>query len=191
MTSITRLLASTRIAALAALLWTGCATNPLPIPIEVEASAGGPLATATALEVLPVRPAKPTDRRLSPATADSLRQRAEEILRAKGHAIARVATTAGIRGEGDMLVEIVTGTEIVPRRTWSSDPDASGPRTVERTEQVLRVRVHSRVHALEIWRSEARRTLRGGSPPGSTDGVDEKAWRELLEAAMNRAPDRE
>ena len=165
-------------AAFAALL-TACISSQ----VGVEASDGEALMAATTLHVSLVTEAEagPGTAAVSPATQAELRARAETALRAKGYAI-------GSLSDSDLILEFIPRTESAPRKTWSSDPDASGPRIVRKPEAVLSLRARSRGANAEVWRCQARARL---PLPGrsSTTNLDE-VWNQVLAKALEQVPDR-
>ena len=164
--------------ALAALL-TACISNK----VSVDASDGHELMRAATLHVSLAGDAKAETgtAAISPVAQAELRARTENALRAKGYAIGSVS-------ESDLILELTPRTESAPRRTWSSDPDASGVRIVRKPEAVLSLRARSRGASAEVWRCEARARL---PEPGrrSTTNVDE-VWSQLLAKALEQVPDR-
>lgn len=180
-------------------LFTACISNR----VTVDASDGEVLAQAATLHVSLTRLAGPATENeaeadavadvrsptpdpalgppLDPALESTLRIRAEEALRAKGYAI-------GSADESDLILELAPRNESVARRTWSSDPDASGARIVQRSEAVLVLRARSRGDSAEHWTCEARARLPESELVFGTS--EEGVWSRVLAGALERVPDR-
>jgi len=119
------------------------------------------------------------------ALAASLRDEAERALRAKGYTVADAAGNAG----GAEVVLLLAGHRLPTRvRSWSSDPDASAARLVEREEAVLALRARRRDDGEVIWRADARATLPEPERPFGPDA--EATWSRLLDDALARVPQR-
>lgn len=123
----------------------------------------------------------PVGEPLDPALEDALRTHAEDALRAKGYAI-------GSATESDLILRLTPRADTAPRRTWSSDPDASGPRIVRKSEAVITLLAGHRGESGEVWRSEARARLAESS---HTLGTSARAvWTRVLDKALEPIPDR-
>jgi len=121
--------------------------------------------------------AEPLDQSLE----SELRTHAEDALRAKGYAI-------GSASESDLILRLAPRSDTAPRRSWSSDPDASGPRIVRKPEAVIVLRAGRRGESAEVWRSEARARL---ADSHSTLGTSARTvWTRVLDKALERIPDR-
>ncbi len=118
---------------------------------------------------------------IDPALESALRARAEQALRAKGYAI-------GTAAESDLILELAPRHESVMRRTWSSDPDASGARVVQKSEAVLVLRALRGSEDTELWRGEARARLPDSALVFGTNA--EAVWSQVLDRALERVPDR-
>ncbi len=172
----TRALATISLALLAAST-SACISNR----ITVDASDGEVVARASALHVTLREDATEAAQSPTPSVASALRSRAEEALREKGYSITAAA-------DADLILEITHRTEPVTRRTWSSDPDASAPRLVERTDAVLALRARGRSDDAEVWFCDARAPL-PESGRAFAPSMDE-LWAELLEHALAKVPAR-
>lgn len=155
----------------------GCIRPPasdlLPRPIEVVASPAEDLRSISSITVVNTTANEGADEA-------ALRAGAEDLLRRRGFTISS--------GEpADATLELAHRVERVRKRSWSSDPDASGARLVERHEAVLALRLVRRVDGIEQWRSEARTLL--DVAPSDADAVA-RSFPRLLDAALGRLPER-
>lgn len=133
--------------------------------------------TVASADVLTPAPGQAVD----PAIESALLARTEEGLRAKGYAI-------GSAAESDLILELVPRHETVSRRTWSSDPDASGARIVQKSEAVLWLRARGPGESAELWIGEARARLPESELVFGTSA--EEVWSQVLAKALERVPDR-
>lgn len=181
MTRITRRKPTRALAGISLALLAASSTACISNRITVDASDGDLVARASALHVTLGEDATAAAASPTPSLATGLRTRAENALRAKGYSVAAPA-------DSDLILEITHRTEPVTRRTWSSDPDASSPKLVERTDAVLALRARGRSDDAEIWFCDARAPLpeyeRAFAP-----NMDE-LWTELLEHALAKVPAR-
>ena len=172
----TRALAIISLALLAAST-SACISNR----ITVDASDGDVVARASALHVTLREDETAATISPTPSLATELRTQAENALRAKGYSVAA-------SNDSDLILEIAHRTEPVKRRTWSSDPDASSPKLVERTDAVLTLRARGRSDDAEVWSCDARAPL-PESGQAFAPSMDE-LWTELLEHALAKVPAR-
>lgn len=158
-------------------LLAGCSRPPssdlLARPVDVVVTTAEDLRSISSITVVN---ATPNDR----GDQAALVARAEDLLRRRGFAISN--------GEpADATLELAHRVERVRKRSWSSDPDASGTRLVERHESVLALRIVRREDGVERWRSEARTLL--DVAPSDADAVA-RSFPRLLDAALGRLPER-
>lgn len=150
------------------------AVAPLPSPIELSVSEGEFEGVIDGIRIVPA-----PDAAEEALAADArLRAQAETFLERRG------GTTAdSIRSAARL--EIDRRVERVRKRSWSSDPDASGVRLVERDEAVVVLRLLRAESGAEAWRAEARTVV--GNPPNDSE-IDSQTFPRLLEAALERLP---
>lgn len=174
-----------RLAAIATLTLVGCASGP----VTIDAGDAAPLSRSATIHVaLAPRPEseQPTadgaiEAALDPELASALRAQTERALEARGYAI-------GSATDSDLVVELAPREQRTARRTWSSDPDASAARLVQRSEAVLGIRALSRSEGVEIWRCEARAKLpESARSPGARAT---ELWSRVLSRALEPVPER-
>ena len=164
--------------ALVSLVWLAISTAAcLSGQIIVDASDGAALAGVSALRVsFSGTAASAETPSPSPTSMTALQARAESDLRAKGYSIAT---------DDDVpILEIALHTEQVERRTWTSDPDASASKLVERTEAVVSLR--ARDGNGELWFCDAHAVLPKPGMPFAPKLDD--VWAQLLERALAKVP---
>lgn len=115
------------------------------------------------------------------ATTTRLLDRLEDALASKGYALEPPA-------ESELSLELALRKERVSRKTYSSDPDASGARMVERTEAILTLRAVDHRRGVEIWRCDARGRL--PEPELAFVESEQTVWTTLLERALEEVPSR-
>lgn len=148
---------------------------------EPAAEAGSGTDGNAAAAALPPAPPPARGPAIDPVIESALLAHAENTLRAKGYAI-------GSAAESDLILELTPRQESVSRRTWSSDPDASGARIVQKSEAVLSLRARPDGESAEIWAGEARARLPESELVFGTS--TEEVWIQVLAKALERVPER-
>lgn len=155
----------------------GCIANPIRVDARDPAVLDDTSRFFVSLAPTTAGAAPTTDE----ATTASLLDRAEDALVRKGYAIEGPETS-------DLMLELSLRKERVSRKTYSSDPDASGVRMVERTEAILTLRAIDPRRGVEIWRCDARGRL--PEPELAFVESESELWHTLLERALDEVPAR-
>lgn len=155
----------------------GCIANPIRVDARDPAVLDDTSRFFVSLAPTTAGTAPTTDE----ATTASLLDRAEDALVRKGYAIEGPETS-------DLMLELSLRKERVSRKTYSSDPDASGVRMVERTEAILTLRAIDPRRGVEIWRCDARGRL--PEPELAFVESESELWHTLLERALDEVPAR-
>lgn len=155
----------------------GCVANQIRVDARNPKALGDTASFSVSLA--------PTTEGATPATSEALAtallDRVEETLAAKGYEVEWLT-------ESDLLLELSLRKERVSRKTYSSDPDASGARMVERTEAILTLRAVDHRRGVEIWRCDARGLL--PEPDLAFVESETDLWNRLLERALAEVPSR-
>ncbi|MBK7948337.1 MAG: hypothetical protein IPK00_06250 [Deltaproteobacteria bacterium] len=172
-----RAFASIGLVAFLAASVSGC-TSPR---IQVTSSDAAVLRGAPALELVLVAVRKGEEAALDETATAALVERAREALRAKGY--------PDDGPEGDpILLELALLEELVSKRTYTADTDASGARFVKRPEAIVALRAIDPDGKTELWRCEARGLLpKRDAPFGPSEAA---VFERLLEHALARIPAR-
>ena len=158
-------------------LAVGCIANP----IRVDARDPKVLTDTTRFSVSLAPTAEGTMKSADEATTTRLLDRLEDALASKGYSLEPPA-------QSELSLELGLHKERVSRKTYSSDPDASGVRMVDRTEAILTLRAVDHRRGVEIWRCDARGRL--PEPELAFVESEQTVWTTLLERALEEVPSR-
>ncbi|MEZ4331593.1 MAG: hypothetical protein R3F35_07550 [Myxococcota bacterium] len=150
-------------------------------PIRVDARDPKVLAATGRFSVSLAPTAEGTMKSADEATTTRLLDRLEDALASKGYSLEPPA-------QSELALELGLHKERVSRKTYSSDPDASGVRMVERTEAILTLRAVDHRRGIEIWRCDARGRL--PEPELAFVESEQTVWNALLERALEAIPSR-
>lgn len=159
--------------------------------VQTKMRPGADLSSYSRIHVRPTTPADPLPRSDSAdADADAginsdidteLERRARSLLARRGYEI----TPAG---QADLALQIHRSEQLVPRRVWSSDPDANYYVTRETKEAVLTVELLDGNGSQVVWRGEARSRLPQRDLILGPDS--ERIWTKALVGVLEELPAR-